>query len=72
MPNVQKYRVTQAVSYETATPDGVVVFDFKPGDITPKTDTEAAALAALVSMGHADHATGKPAPAPAKPSKDEE
>jgi hypothetical protein len=73
MPDVQKYRVTQAASYETATPNGVVSHDFKPGDVTPKTDAEAAALEAMVSAGCAERVTGKATPpAPTKPAKDEE
>jgi hypothetical protein len=72
MPDVQKYKVTKAVSYETATPAGLVEFDFKPSDVTPETDAERAALEALVSAGYAEHATASKPTAPTKPSKDEE
>jgi hypothetical protein len=70
MPNVQNYKVTKAASYETATPAGAVAFDFKAGDVTPKSDAEAAALEALVAAGCAERVTAKPAPT--KPSKVEE
>lgn len=72
MPNVQTYKVTQPASYETATPNGPVTFTYKPGDVTPKSDAEVAALEALVAAGCAEHATAKPASAPSKPSKVEE
>ncbi len=72
MPNVQNYKVTEAASYETATPEGVVTFAYKPGDVTPKSDAEAAALEALVAAGCAERVTAKPAPAPSKPAKVEE
>lgn len=72
MPNVQNYKVTDAVAYETATPEGIVTFAFKAGDVTPKSDAEAAALEALVAAGAAQRVTAKPAPAPSKPTKVEE
>ncbi len=72
MPNVQNYKVTDAVVYETATPEGIVTFAFKTGDVTPKSDAEAAALEALVAAGAAQRVTTKPAPAPSKPTKVEE
>ena len=70
MPNVQNYKVTKAASHETATSDGLVAFDFKAGDVTPKSGAEAAALEALVAAGVAERVTAKPAPT--KPSKVEE
>jgi hypothetical protein len=70
MPNVQNYKVTKAASYQEATSSGIVAFAYKPGDVTPESDAETAALDALVAAGVAEPVTGKPAPS--KPSKDEE
>jgi hypothetical protein len=71
MSNVKTYTLTSAVSGETATPAGLVKFDFKAGDVTPSTPDEARILADLEANGLATEKTAAPAK-PAKPAKVEE
>jgi hypothetical protein len=51
MPNVQTYKVKEAVVTEQATSDGLVSHKFAAGEVTPETPTEAAALEALTAAG---------------------
>lgn len=70
MSHVKTYTLTTAVSGETATPAGLVEFDFKAGDVTPANALEATALEDLAASGLASEKT---APAKsAKPAKVEE
>lgn len=70
MSNVKTYTLTTAVSGETATPAGLVKFDFKAGDVTPADVVEERILADLAASGLASEKT---APAKsAKPAKVEE
>ena len=63
MSNVKTYTLTTPVSGETATPAGLVKFDFKAGDVTPANPVEDQILAGLC---YAHLATVK-APADASP-----
>ncbi len=70
MSTVKTYTLSTAVSGETATPLGLVAFEFKAGEVTPATPDEARILSDLAARGLM---VEKPATAkPAKPAKVEE
>ena len=68
------YTIDKPTKVEQATPAGLVTFEFKPGDVTPETPEEAAALDALVAAGVAKPAdkASKPTPTAKTTTKVEE
>lgn len=68
MIDVKTYTLSTRVSTRAATSTGYVSATFEPGDVTPKTDAEAAILEDLVQRGIATvKAASAPAPKSGKP-----